>query len=97
MQQKLFASTTKDNKVEYAIGFLCLLIYGGSLFFPLLDKDAAHHANIALYMYETGDYFSLVDRGRDYLDKPHFLFWTTLAFFKLFGVTTIAHRLLSNR
>lgn len=93
MQQNFFASTIKDNKVEYAIGFLCLLVYGGSLFFPLLDKDAAHHANIALHMYETGDYFSLVDRGKDYLDKPHFLFWTTLAFFKIFGVTTIAHRL----
>jgi 4-amino-4-deoxy-L-arabinose transferase-like glycosyltransferase len=69
------------------------VIYSGSLFFPLLDKDAAHHANIALHMYQTGDYFSLVDRGKDYLDKPHFLFWTTLAFFKIFGVTTIAHRL----
>lgn len=88
-----YHSLENDNRIELIIGLLCIIVYGGSLFFPLLDKDAAHHANIALRMYETGDYFSLVDRGEDYLDKPHFLFWTTLAFFKVFGVTTIAHRL----
>src|SRR6185436_13224870 len=79
--------------VEYLIGAFCLLVYAGTLFFPLLDKDAAHHANIALHMYQTGDYTSLVDRGKDYLDKPHFLFWTTLISFTIFGITTVAHRL----
>jgi len=82
-----------DNRVEYLIGAFCLLVYAGTLFFPLLDKDAAHHANIALHMYQTGDYTSLVDRGKDYLDKPHFLFWITLISFKIFGITTVAHRL----
>jgi 4-amino-4-deoxy-L-arabinose transferase-like glycosyltransferase len=82
-----------DNRIEYIIGAACLIVYTGTLFFPLLDKDAAHHANIALYMYQTGDYTSLVDRGKDYLDKPHLLFWTTLISFKIFGVTTAAHRL----
>ena len=82
-----------DNGVEYLIGILCIIVYAGTLFFPLLDKDAAHHANIALHMQQTGDYYSLVDRGNDYLDKPHLLFWVTAGFFKIFGVTTIAHRL----
>ncbi|MGZ8559746.1 MAG: ArnT family glycosyltransferase [Chitinophagaceae bacterium] len=82
-----------DNRIEYILGLFCLLIYAGTLFFPLLDKDAAHHANIALNMYQTGDYISLVDRGKDYLDKPHLLFWTTLASFKIFGINTFAHRL----
>jgi 4-amino-4-deoxy-L-arabinose transferase-like glycosyltransferase len=93
MPAKSFSLVRNDDRVEYLIGFLCLVVYAGTLFFPLLDKDAAHHANIALHMYRTGDYFSLVDRGKDYLDKPHFLFWTTLASFKIFGVTTVAHRL----
>ena len=48
---------------------------------------------LLLHMYQTGDYTSLVDRGKDYLDKPHLLFWTTLISFKIFGVTTVAHRL----
>jgi len=82
-----------DNRIENIVGAICLVVYTGTLFFPLLDKDAAHHANIALHMYQTGDYTSLVDRGKDYLDKPHFLFWTTLISFKIFGVTTVAHRL----
>ncbi len=82
-----------EKIIARLIIFMCVLVYCGALFFPLLDKDAAHHANIALHMYETGDYFSLIDRGTDYLDKPHLLFWTSLAFFKIFGVTTLAHRL----
>lgn len=93
MLRRSYNSLKNDNRIEYIIGFLCLLVYCGALFFPLLDKDAAHHANIALHMYQSGDCFSLVDRGEDYLDKPHLLFWTTLASFKIFGITTIAHRL----
>jgi 4-amino-4-deoxy-L-arabinose transferase-like glycosyltransferase len=82
-----------DNRIEWLIGILCVVVYTGTLFFPLLDKDAAHHANIALHMQQTGDYFSLVDRDKDYLDKPHLLFWLSAGMFKIFGVTTIAHRL----
>lgn len=93
MQRGLYVPLKSDDRIEWLIGLMCVVVYSGSLFFPLLDKDAAHHANIALHMYETGDYFSLVDRGSDYLDKPHLLFWTSLAFFKILGVTTIAHRL----
>lgn len=78
---------------QYLIGFLCLFVYAGSLLFPLMDKDAAHHANIALHMLEHNDYASLVDRELDYLDKPHFLFWSSALSFKIFGINTFAHRL----
>ena len=61
--------------------------------FPLMDKDAAHHANIALHMLEHNDYTSLVDREMDYLDKPHFLFWSSALSFRIFGINTFAHRL----
>ncbi|MEO5562132.1 MAG: glycosyltransferase family 39 protein, partial [Chitinophagaceae bacterium] len=61
--------------------------------FPLMDKDAAHHANIALHMLQYNDYVSLVDRHMEYLDKPHFLFWVSAASFKIFGVNTFAFRL----
>ncbi|HEU4471575.1 MAG TPA: glycosyltransferase family 39 protein [Flavisolibacter sp.] len=86
-------SLQQERRWQYLAGFFCLFVYGGSLFFPLMDKDAAHHANIALYMYEHNDWVSLVDRQKDYLDKPHFLFWSSLLSFKLFGVNTFAHRL----
>jgi 4-amino-4-deoxy-L-arabinose transferase-like glycosyltransferase len=92
MLKKYFINLEKEDSFQYLIAFFVLLVYTGSLFFPLMDKDAAHHANIALYMYEHNDWVSLVDRGRDYLDKPHFLFWTSLVSFKIFGVNTFAHR-----
>jgi 4-amino-4-deoxy-L-arabinose transferase-like glycosyltransferase len=92
MLKKYSFDLNKNNSIQYLVGFLILFVYAGSLFFPLIDKDAAHHANIALYMYEHNDYVSLIDRGKDYLDKPHFLFWTSLLSFKIFGVNTFAYR-----
>lgn len=78
--------------LRYLLVLLGLAVYAGSFFFPLMDKDAAHHANIALHMYEHNDYVDLIDRGTDYLDKPHLLFWVSALSFKVFGVTTFAHR-----
>jgi 4-amino-4-deoxy-L-arabinose transferase-like glycosyltransferase len=83
----------KEDFFQYVLAALCIAVYGGALFFPLMDKDAAHHANIALHMLQFNDYTSLVDRQMDYLDKPHFLFWVSAASFKLFGVSTFAYRL----
>ncbi|HTD93065.1 MAG TPA: glycosyltransferase family 39 protein, partial [Chitinophagaceae bacterium] len=83
----------KEDGMQYAIGLFCLIVYAGALFFPLMDKDAAHHANIALHMLQFNDYTSLVDRNTDYLDKPHFLFWMSALSFKIFGVNTFAYRL----
>ncbi|MBL7757318.1 MAG: hypothetical protein JNL59_07990, partial [Chitinophagaceae bacterium] len=83
MFKKYAINLEQENRSVYLIGFLCLLVYVGSLFFPLMDKDAAHHANIALHMLQYNDYLSLVDRDLDYLDKPHLLFWSSALSFKL--------------
>lgn len=72
--------------------FLLGIVYVIGLFVPLLDNDSAHHANIALHMYLTGDYVSLVDEGKDYLDKPHLLFWLSATSYHLFGVTSFAYK-----
>ncbi len=71
----------------------CVSIAG--LFIPLMDNDAAHHANIALHMYLTGDYVSLVDHNGDYLDKPHLHFWLSAGSYHLFGVNEFAYKLPS--
>lgn len=60
-----------------------------------MDNDSAHHANIALHMYLTGDYVNLVDKGSDYLDKPHLHFWLAAWSFKIFGVSGFAYKLPS--
>jgi 4-amino-4-deoxy-L-arabinose transferase-like glycosyltransferase len=93
MAKKYSIDLEKESPFQYLLGLFCLLVYVGSLFFPLMDKDAAHHANIALHMLQFNDYVSLVDRHMEYLDKPHFLFWVSAASFKLFGVNTFAYRL----
>lgn len=77
----------------YRLLFLLLgVVYIIGLFVPLLDNDSAHHANIALHMYLTGDYVSLIDEGHDYLDKPHLLFWLSAASYQLFGVSSFAYK-----
>ena len=72
----------------------CLLglVYTAGLFVPLMDNDSAHHADIALHMYLTGDYVSLVDHAGDYLDKPHLHFWLCAFSYKIFGVTAFAYK-----
>jgi 4-amino-4-deoxy-L-arabinose transferase-like glycosyltransferase len=93
MPKKYSIDLEKESTFQYVLGLLCILVYSGSLFFPLMDKDAAHHANIALHMLQFNDYTSLVDRHMEYLDKPHFLFWISAASFKIFGINTFAYRL----
>jgi len=68
------------------------LVYILGLFVPLMDNDSAHHADIALHMYLTGDYVNLIDHAGDYLDKPHLHFWLCAFSYKIFGVTTFAYK-----
>jgi len=68
------------------------LVYCIGLFVPLMDNDSAHHANIALHMYLTGDYVSLIDYGKDYLDKPHLHFWLAAMSYAVFGITGFAYK-----
>ena len=83
-----------DRTYIFLFSLLCL-VYTIGLFVPLMDNDAAHHANIALRMHLTGDYVNLVDNGKDYLDKPHLHFWLCALAYDIFGVTTFAYKLPS--
>ena len=77
----------------YRLSFLLLgVVYLIGLFVPLMDNDSAHHANIALRMFLTGDYVNLVDEEKEYLDKPHLHFWLSAASYHIFGVTAFAYK-----
>ena len=81
------------SRTTYLFLFLLLgLVYIIGLFVPLMDNDSAHHAAIALRMYQTGNYVDLVDLGHDYLDKPHLHFWLSAASYHLFGVNSFAYK-----
>jgi 4-amino-4-deoxy-L-arabinose transferase-like glycosyltransferase len=81
-----------SNRVYFFLFSLLGLVYIAGLFVPLMDNDSGHHADIALRMYLTGDYVTLYDHRGDYIDKPHFLFWTSALSYHVFGVTSFAYR-----
>jgi hypothetical protein len=81
-----------SDRVYIFLFSLLGLVYFIGLFVPLMDNDSAHHANIALHMYLNRDYVNLVDAGKDYLDKPHLLFWLCALSYKIFGVTGFAYK-----
>lgn len=94
MKQSVFYSSKPRIIVFiYLLCWLAVYLYG--LFVPLLDSDSGHHAMIGLRMYLTGNYTDLVDRGRDYLDKPHLLFWLGALGDWMIGVNTAAFKLPS--
>jgi 4-amino-4-deoxy-L-arabinose transferase-like glycosyltransferase len=60
-----------------------------------MDIDASQYAEISREMALSGDYLHIYDRGKDYLDKPPFLFWVSALSIKTFGATPFAYRLPS--
>lgn len=82
------------NQVRFSapLWLMWFLVVGVGLFVPLMDNDSAHHANIALRMYLTGDYVRLIDYEGPYLDKPHLHFWLSALSYHVFGVTGFAYK-----
>ena len=81
-----------SNRTYIFLFSLLGLVFVAGLFVPLMDNDSAHHANIGLRMYLTGDYVTLFDHRGDYIDKPHFLFWISALSYHVFGVTGFAFK-----
>lgn len=79
---------------RYLIGILVLVNLLG-LFNPLFLGDSALYACISKEIALSGNWFELFVKGLDWLDKPHFPFWVTAFFFKLFGVSTFVYKLPS--
>ncbi len=74
---------------------LLIIVYAMGCSIPLFDHDSSHHALIGMRMYLTGNYVELMDRGKDYLDKPHLLFWLSALGNQLWGTGTLAYKLPS--
>jgi len=69
----------------YFLNILAILLCFSGLFIPLMDPDAGVYASISKTMALNNDYVNLYFQETDWLDKPHFPFWITAVFFKLFG------------
>lgn len=73
------------NRVPAILTALAVLFCFSGLFIPLMDPDAGVYALISRTMAERNDFVNLWFQGTDWLDKPHFPFWITAVFFKVFG------------
>ena len=78
----------------YIIASITIYILG-SLFIPLIEIDSVQYGNICREMLQTKNFLQIFDQGKDYLDKPPFLFWASSLSMYLFGMNDFAFRLPS--
>ncbi len=83
----------RENNWLYILIGLGVLVNFSGLFVPLMDPDAGVYASIAKNMVLQNNYADLFFQGHDWLDKPHFPFWFTAFFFKIFGIHTWTYKL----
>lgn len=57
--------------------YLTLLVYGVGIFVEILEPDASLYAELSREIFVAGDYWNIMLKGVDWLDKPHFQFWVT--------------------
>ncbi|HET6993917.1 MAG TPA: glycosyltransferase family 39 protein, partial [Chitinophagaceae bacterium] len=86
-------SLPPEHKWLYFFIGLAVLANFSGLFVPLMDPDAGVYASVSKNMLVRDNYWELYFQGNDWLDKPHFPFWLTAYFFKLFGVHTWVYKL----
>jgi 4-amino-4-deoxy-L-arabinose transferase-like glycosyltransferase len=84
---------SQENKWLLFLITLAALVNLSGLFIPLIDPDAGVYASVSKQMVSTGNWLELFHKGEDWLDKPHFQFWITAAFFKLFGIHDWSYKL----
>ena len=92
MQSSTLQNTSTHKWLYFFISLAVLVNFSG-LFVPLMDPDAGVYASISKNMLLRNDYFNLWFQDADWLDKPHFPFWITALFFKLFGIYDWSYKL----
>ena len=58
----------------------------------IMDIDASQYAEMSREMSLSNSYLQVFEVGKDYLDKPPFLFWVTALSMKVFGANNFAYR-----
>jgi 4-amino-4-deoxy-L-arabinose transferase-like glycosyltransferase len=78
----------------WALAFVFLAVYVGSMFTPgLLDDADSTHAEAAREMVVTGDYVTLHVNGVRYLEKAPLPYWVVAFSYKILGVNEFSTRL----
>ena len=92
----LFNKTGKLENIYLFYIVLCVVVYIiGSITVPLMEIDSVQYANISREMLLNKSFLQIFDQGKDYLDKPPMLFWTSALSMYIFGINDIAFRIPS--
>lgn len=72
---------------------LAIAVNFSGLFMTIIGPDGTLYAAVAKNMVIRNNYLELFGNGTDWLDKPHFPFWVTALFFKVFGINDWSYKL----
>ena len=93
--------TTTDANAEYklppiawiAFAGLALCAYFIGLDLPFLGPDEPRYAQVAVEMFNRGDWVTPTLGGHNWFEKPVLLYWYEILSFNIFGVSEFAARL----
>lgn len=71
---------------------LIIAVYFCAIGVDTMDVDASQYASISREMKESGSYMQVYEQGKDYLDKPPFLFWISSLSMNLFGENNLGFK-----
>lgn len=71
------------------------IVYFCALGVDTMDVDSSQYAAMSREMKESGSYLHVYEQGKDYLDKPPFLFWISSLSMKIFGENNLGFKLPS--
>ncbi len=91
--------TTNSPDFKTSLCVLALLILCGASFFyrlgylPMLGPDEPRYCEVAVEMYESGDWITPNLAGIHWFEKPALTYWLIAASYKIFGVSEFSSRL----
>lgn len=88
----------RDFIWKYRYHFLfggIFIVYLLNMFIDIMEVDAAQYSVISMEMSTTKSFLQVFEHGKDYLDKPPLLFWTTAVSFMTFGISNFSYKLPS--
>lgn len=80
------------NRLFYALLAVGVALNATGLLLPIIEPDNGLYATITKTMAESNDLVRLYVFGLDWLDKPRFPFWVTVASYNLFGINAFGYK-----
>lgn len=73
------------NKIVAYLFLVIAAVYCLAIGVDVMDVDSSQYAAISREMHESQSYLQVYEQGKDYLDKPPFLFWVNSVSMAIFG------------